>query len=482
MVNWFNNTWYRITSLFKNPYFKAAGSDIVADEPLTDKDAEFINVAFARKVREAVRWLHANNPDIGTIIGTKTAGVIGAGVNIQSRIKNRPLLNEEIEEFIKEWSEAENCEVTGRWHLNGAFRAMQTFVFKDGGILIRHHINPDWEIPYRFQLLEVGMIDVSKNDKKNNVLNGIKKDKYGRMSGIYIYDTIERTSSSLVDASEIIYYSPVWVSLSQYTAVSKLASILPSIEKLDKYSDAELQSAIERAKSGVYWFTEIYDVIMDMMKAEKDKDSAASDAKEYMKILKRQGVKASGLTPLPHNDKIEKPSSVSDSVFSELHQTTRNTNSAATGQAGIITNQDPSRANYSAMKGVMAITEINWSMDFDDLQSMVIDKIMRKAITAGVASGKIKISGYFSNPRKYQKLEYMRLVSIDIEPSKTAEANQKNLDMKITSERAIARKSGRDIMDIYAEQIEDEIRREQLEARMRKEAGLAEKASENAND
>ena len=51
----------------------------------------------------------------------------------------------------------------------------------------------------------------------------------GRVKYQYIDD------STLIDYKDLIFYSPVWISISQYTAVSKLSSILPTIDKMVWY-------------------------------------------------------------------------------------------------------------------------------------------------------------------------------------------------------------------------------------------------------
>lgn len=478
------NTYNPMGALIGKPYLKAAGLDVLTQESPTDDSIERLTSEWVEDSRAAIKWYSANNDHLMSIIETKVAGVIGSGINIQSRIKNEKELNQSIEETIAEFSEDENCEVTGRWHLNGALRAMVTFAEKDGGFLVRHHYDSSWSLGYKFELISVNMIDIGKNI--NGALNGIKKDKFGKLESVWIYTDHEKTQSKEVSAKELIYFSPVWVSIEQYTAISKLVSILPSIEKLDKYIGAELNAAIEKAKAGKYWKTSLYDDIIKMVNdmvrnasTDETRMAARNEIKEIMATLSKQGVKPHGLSAIPLGDEVVTERDTTDTIYPALSKTTRNSASAATGQAGIITGQDPSDANYSAMKGVMGLTEINWSIAFDDLQNRVIEKIMREVIKAAVSVGKLNISDFWQNPRKYYKLEYMRVTGIDIEPSKTADANEKNIQNGLTTPREIAKKRNRDIEDIIREKIEDEIYEEKLREEMRKKAGIPARAKQD---
>ena len=484
-----SNVYNPMGALIGKPYMKAADLDAIEEAGATDDSIERLSSEWVEDTRASIKWYAANNDHLMSIIETKVAGVVGTGINIQSRIKGEKEINQAIEEIIEIASEDENCEVTGRWHLNGAIRAMVAFAEKDGGFIVRHHYDKAWWIPYKFELVSMNMVDIKKTDTRSNTLNGIKKDKYGKIESVWIYTDESKTASEEVSAQELIYFSPVWISLEQYTAVSKLVAILPSIEKLDKYVSAELEAAIEKAKAGKYWKTALYDDIIKMAKdmvntasTDETRRAASNEIKNIMKILANQGVKPHGLSAIPLSDDIVTERDTTDTIYPSLSKTTRNSASAATGQAGIITGQDPSDANYSAMKGVLGLTEINWAITFDDMKNRVIDKIMRKIISAAVMAGKLEIKDFWQNPRKYYKLEYMRVTGIDIEPSKTADANDKNIKNGLTTQREIARKRGRDIEEIIREKLEDEILEEIMRKEMRKEAGLKEEEEENEKD
>jgi len=448
---------------------------MTSNQATTDGDMEKeLNIDFAKETRKNIKWMGANNIDVMAITRAQVAGVIGKRINIQSRIKDKDELNEQIEEFISEWSEDENCEVTGRWHFDGALRSMVEFTIKEGGFLIRHHYSVNWNIPYRFELLSVSEIDTSKQDGAF-IVNGIRKDNYGRPIGVFLFNDKEKITSSEISMDELIYFSPVWISLSQYTAVSKLSTVLPTIEKLDEYAEAEVAAAKIRAKNGRILRSTMYDTWMQILKdmaKSSDKSSAKYEIEAAMKVMINQGIKQEGFIAIPKDDEVVPEAAQSDSVFQVIAQTSQNRIAASQGMSSMTVYQDPSKASYSSNKTAMAFTEINWDIEFDNLERRVINKILAKAIDAGVTIGKLKINGFFENPRQFIKLEYMRVASIDIEPSKTADANTKNLENGFMSKREMAKKRGKNIQDVIRERIEEDIIEQQLKEKMYKEANL----------
>lgn len=444
-------------------YTKSASLEVVKDEPITDDDIERIDINFARKTREAVRWLGANGHDIPALVNADVSGTIGSSINIQSRIKDKDTINTQIEDYIKDWST--DCEISGRWHLNSSLRSMVEFTDKDGGFLLRHHYDPSWDIAYKFELLEVGMIDISKDKAKDNLLNGLQKDKYGAITGIWLYTDQDRQTSTLVDYKDLIFFSPVWISLSQYTAVSKFASILPTIDKMERYSDAELQKVIEDAKAGRYWKTSMYDDILKIVKATKDETLRKTQLSTLMKAISESGIKPHGLSAIPLGDDIVKTENLSASIYPNINKVSKQNTAASQGLSAQVVYQDSSDSNYSSIKAMMAFAQIQWNIRFDDLYTKVIFPVLKKVVMRGVDDGSISITDFYLDTRKYLKFEVMRVTEIDIEPAKTANADKQKLENGTTSKREICRRRGRNYEEVLREILEDEV----LENTMRKE-------------
>lgn len=452
-------------------YTKAGRLDIIKGEQVTDDDIERIDMDFARKTREVVRWLGANNTDISSIVATNKAGVIGQRLNIQSRIGDNELLNQEIEDWIAAWSRKGSCEVTKRFHFNAALRAMVEFTDKDGGFLVRHHVNPKWPELYRFELIELGMIDISKDDEERNLINGLQRDEFGAVTGVWIFKDSKRIESTFVPMANLEYFAPVWISLSQYTAVSKFASALGKIDKIEQYSDEELRAAINRAKAGRYWKTQMYDDILKIVRNIQDTEKRQLKMKELSDRIAEQGIKPQGLSPIPLGDDIVRIDEPGASVYPNLVKNSKQDIAASIGVPSQIAYKDASESNYSSIKAMMAFAGIEWGIRFDDLEYAVIRPILDKVIAAGVLKGDLKIDDYWQNTKKYHKLNLMRVTEIDIEPGKTATANKTKLETGEVSLRELCAKRGRDVKDVIRERIEDEL----YETRLRQELGVGER-------
>jgi capsid protein len=313
------------------------------------------------------------------------------------------------------------------------------------------------------------MIDTTRYDDKKNLFNGIQRDRDGRITGIYLYKTQERRESALVSMTELEYFSPVWISLSQYTAVTQLATVLPTLNKLDQYTDAELQAALNRAKNGKYWRTALYDDLMKIVRAQQEEETRKQQLTTLLERISEKGVKADGLTPIPLSDDVLRIDEPSASVFPNLAKNAKQNIAAGAGSASQLVYRDGTDANYSSLKGILGMVGIEWDTRFNDLTEEIVDFILSRAVRAGVAAGKLTIPDFWLDPDEYTEFDYMRNATIDIEPLKTANANAKNYETGSVSLTEICRRGGRDVEDVLRERISEQL----LAERIRKELGAA---------
>ena len=148
---------------------------------------------YAQKSRKQINFHRVNGTDIAAISNAMVSGVIGSEINIQSRT-NLNNIDVEFELLIREHAKVKNFEVTGRMHRDEALRKIVEFELTQGGVLVRHRYNSSWKIPYRLELVGVDMIDTTKYNEFQNVHNGIKTDKDGRITGIYLYKDEKKIS------------------------------------------------------------------------------------------------------------------------------------------------------------------------------------------------------------------------------------------------------------------------------------------------
>lgn len=440
-----------------------------AGKPLNDNNIDKISPQSASKIRKQTHWLNVNNTDIPAMVAKATARTIGVSVNIQVESPNTNF-NKNAESFLKDFHKIGIGELTNKHHGNSAFRAISDFDLLDGGILVRHHYNPIWKIPYKYELVPVDMIDISKGSGRKNdmdyTLNGLTYNKWNQITHIWLWDTDDKTKSSKVSMQNITYYSDVWVSLGQQTAISKLSSILPTLDQIDQYSKAELDSAIEAAKSGAFLKSSAYNEIMLVLRDQLQKqsptgkqnkiDTAIDYAKPILDRLSSVGIKPYGLTPIPSEDSVEFDTRKRDGVFDSLNNNSEMKMGAALGMSDITVYSKAGKVNYSAIKYISETDGLAASIRFDNIASKILNEINSRAIQAGVQAGLIgERVAYWKNPELFHKFRYLRQIHIDIEPSKNATANKTNLEIGIkTRKQIVEERDGRPYEDFLKEQEE----------------------------
>ena len=430
---------------------------------------------FAEVPRRAINYRLANTPDILSLANAHTIGVVGDGVRVQSRFDD-PDLNDAFEAYFKEHARRGNLDITGRFSFNQALRAMEWFKFLNGGVLVRFHYNDAWDIPMRLELIGVDMIDTSINDSKR-VRNGLQKDRFGRITHIYIYTDADKNQSRRVSMRNLYYHMQPWLSLSQYTAVSRLASILPRLEKYDEYIGAEVQAAINRAKAGVYWSTNLYSPIMerlDELRRQEGLEYVASEAADIIKEMASRGVGVNGATPIPEGDQIYKLNPNNDTVFDKLSDNTIKSTSAAMGESITTANRDISQGNYASLKMDATLASRIHKTHFDDL-TCFIDVYLERLLEIGVRMGDIPIPRrqFYKNKKEYYgRWEVLRRIDDSVDEVKQAQARQINLDTKSTTRSRIYSEQGLDYEEEMKKQIELDIRIELMRRQMYEEAGL----------
>jgi capsid protein len=437
---------------------------------------------YARRSRKQINYHSLNGVDIPSILEASVAGVIGSGVNIQCRTGIKAI-DESFEEFLELHSEPNNFDIKKDDSRNEMFRHIQRFATQNGGVLIRFRYSLRWKIPFKIELIGVDMIDTSKDNYFTNTLNGLQKDKDGAITGIWIYNDYKKTSSRLVSMTDMVFYRRKWMSLSQYTATSKLAVILPMLEKALAYSQAELDMAIEKAKAGSYWHTELYDTVTDALQSEMKKmsnEGASLPAKlkivdDTIKKIASRGIQPKGLTAIPKDDTITTINSKPDSQYETFTNETQKSMAAAVGSSQVSAYKDPSKSNYAGLQYTGASDEETFKMDFDYMVSKLIKEYCKRLFAIAVQIKAIPLSKekYLKNPEKYHKFDIWRQSKKVTDPDKKAKANERNLKTGADTLSAIYAEQGRDYIAEKKKEVLAQLELEQWEKDEREKRGLA---------
>lgn len=480
--------------LYGNGYIKGSG-DYTKGEPISDNKIDYVAVSSSERARKELRWMNVNSADIGTIVEAITARTMGISIVTQVLSKDKSF-NTQAEELIDIHNTIGVGELTNKHHFNSAMRAISTFVQLDGGIMVRHHYNTSWEIPYKYELVSIDTIDTSKSENIYNIkkgdprtINGIVYNKWNQPTHIYIYNNETKSTSDKVSIKNITYYSEVWANVGQQLAVSKLVRLLTVIDKNTQYGNAELEAATEEAKAGGYLmstgFAEIMKIIYEQIQKETTNvDERLERIDDVNKKLSTLGIKPKSLTVLPGDDTVTFNGSKRDSIYGDLTKNSEMKMASSQGMSAISVFGKADDANYSAIKFAAETDALAASIRFDDISNKIISGIYRRLIRVGIQIGAIKgRAAYWKNPIAYSKFEYIRKVKIDIEPAKNASADKTNLENEtVTRGQIIEQKHGMKKEDFWKMQIQEEIDKQKIKEEMFKKAGIEDNPQEATED
>lgn len=445
---------------------------------------------YARRSRRQINYHALNGVDIPAMLEASVAGVIGSGVNIQCRTGNKKI-DTAFEKLLRKHSLSKHFDIKQDDHRNEMLRHIQRFSSQNGGVLIRFRYSNRWEIPFKIELIGIDMIDVSKDNYFTNTLNGLQKDTDGAITGIWLYEDYKKTSSRLVSMEDMIFYRRKWMSLSQYSATSKYATILPMLEKALAYSQAELEMAIEKAKAGSYWHTELYDIVADALQAEMKK--MTTDGKplsqkmqildEVIKKIGSRGIQPRGLTAIPKDDQITKMDSKADSQYTTFTNETQKAMSAAIGSSQTSAYKDPSKSNYAGLQYTGASDEESFKMDFDYMVSRFLEEYCKRLFKIGVQLKLIPLSkaDYLKDPEEYHKFDILRQSKKVTDPDKKSKANERNLKTGADTLSSIYAEQGKDYIEEKKKEVLAQLDLEEWENEERKKRQLP-KLEESQNN
>jgi len=413
-----------ISNLIHGGGYAKGATTITANKPLTDMNIDKVDASFSTKIRKQIKWLNVNGTEIPTMVSAATTRCIGVTVNtqVESDVES---FNREAENLIERHKELGVGELTGKYHANQFYRAVSDFDMLEGGVIVRHHYNTAWAIPYKYELVSVGMIDVSKSqytfdkERKETTLNGLVKNKWGQITHIWLYTTEDKVKSEKIKYDNITYYSEVWVSIGQQVAISKLTSMLSTLDQVSQYGTATLQQAIEAAKAGKYLKSQAYNEVMKLVSNEinkiattkKDVIGEAVDlVTPILKDLAKLAVGTTGTTPIALDDEIQFDTSKIDSEYNNLNSNSEMKMSSSQGMSAVGVFKDASKVNYSAIKYVMESDGLSANIRFDNISNHILKEIHKRLIQVGIQIGEIKNrAAFFKNPTKFLKFSYLRL-------------------------------------------------------------------------
>lgn len=434
-----------------------------------DKDVEsYANIG--RETRKQIAYHFLNGTDIPALIETSINGLVGPGLNIQSRTKIEEI-DKTFELYIKEHSKKKNFEVTGRLSRDEAMEMCHSEKKRKGGILARHRYNTAWEIPYRLEFISADMIDVSKFVPSQNIINGLRKNKDGRVVGYWIYKDYSQKESIEIPAEDISVYMDYWMDISQYTMVARLSQILPELDDLLQYQKYELEAAVDRTQANVFWHTRMYDTVIDAMNELYSKlktqnggvtSETFSELTEISRAITKQ-MAAEGLIPgnikvTPFEDKITELKSNTSSTYEPFNKNISKKIASSQGRSTVSTQGDTDNTNWSTIDEINVRDERRDNAELRRMREDILDEYLERLFRIGVQTGKIPLAWneYNKNKIQYHQWEILRTPRIG-NKQKRATSNKINLSIGATTLNRIYNEEGADYAEEMLKQVQTDV-------------------------
>ncbi|MEW9106285.1 phage portal protein [Paenibacillus sp.] len=186
------------------------------------------------------------NSDIGkAILAAFQRGVIGEGLALQSKAEDGTA--EMIMKQWKEWTQAENCDVTAAQDFTEMLETILTRRIVDGGIFIYKAVTDDKKYPFKLQLRTVDELDTTltvsniEPTKGNEVIDGVEINAHGKHVAYYFKKykgTLQVQGESVrIPAEDMIF----WHHKSdprQVREISELATSLNRVKDVNEFLEA----------------------------------------------------------------------------------------------------------------------------------------------------------------------------------------------------------------------------------------------------
>lgn len=415
-------------------------------------------------------------PELLAMVSAATSNCLGSGINIQCLDEQYA---EAVEDFLSIHSRKKHWEITACLGANEFFNTCYDEITKRGGVIIRKHYDNAWKHKVKLECVSVALIDYSKHDEDKNLFNGQQLDKYGAVQGFWFIGQKTNENSFFVPIDELIYWIPKWIDITQKTPVSKLATVLPTIDAKNIYTNAEIKTATRKANTAFAWFTELYSTVMEAIKTPKNAGTVIGgkwqeEVRTFAESKMRKAgddLKHSDLFVAPQNDKIVALGGDTANIFKELSVIAPRTALSALGQSSALTLRDPEGVNYSTLTAFQRMTNRLSRQEFALFTQQILEPVMEWMEEIMILNGVLPAN--FHSKNKSLKFKFAPIDGfLDIDPLKTANANKIGLETNTILLADIAAEKGRTVEEQIEKRAYEIAYMEAKVMEKRKELGL----------
>ncbi len=213
-------------------------------------------------LRIQARHLDENHDLAKGVLNTLVNNIVGTGIRIEALAKDKKGktltdFNNKLHQLFEDWML--RPEVTWELHWHQLQRLAARSWLRDGEVLLKllEGIGPNLDhgtkIPFSLELIEADLLPMDFNDEKKNIIQGVKKNQWGKPIGYCLYKGHpgDITSSltptpkeeyKFVPADKILHLKST-DRIRQTRGVSIFASVLRRLDDIKEYEEAERTAA-----------------------------------------------------------------------------------------------------------------------------------------------------------------------------------------------------------------------------------------------
>lgn len=377
--------------------FNGNWTPINADTENTDKTQRDIIKARARN-------LEGNSDIAGSAVSAIIRNVVGNGIKPQARTGDEEL-NQRIEALWKEWTNPNNCDITGQQ----TFYEMQAMLLRrkivDGEIFVKKVVSSRSKFPLKLQVIKSDLLSqyLLYAPKTNNVIrSGIELDSHLKPLAYWIDkkspDGYIKYNPDRVSANQVIH---LWTKNypDQIRGMSDLTPIIKRLKDTQDYLDAETVAARIAACFSVF-------ITQDGLPGAVGRfgNGKSEDREGKQKISIRPGM----VHYLAPGEKIETANpSRSITNAKDYVGLQQRLAGAGMGLSYELMSRDFSKSSFSAARQGMLEDRKTFEPIQEFMATHLCQPIYAFWLDTCVNSGLLKITDYWERRSDYQKVDWM---------------------------------------------------------------------------
>ena len=354
-------------------------------------------------IKARARYLEGNSDIAGAAVGGIVRNVVGTGIKPQARTGNDEL-NKKIEKLWREWTRAENCDVSGQQ----TFEEMQAMLLRrkifDGEILVKKVVSRRGKFPLRLQVIKSDLLSqyMIYAPKTHNIIrSGIELDGTLRPLAYWIDkkspDGYVQYDPDRVTADQIIH---LWTRTQpdQIRGMSDLTPVIKRMKDTQDYLDAEGLAAKIAACFSVFITTQT---------GAPGMVGRVGNAKDPEK-KRLQSIRPGMIKYLAPGEKVETANpSRSITNAKDFISVQERLAGAGLGMSYELMSRDFNSSSFSSARQGLLEDRKTFEPIQAFMASHLCDAVYREWMDTCVLAGLLEIPDYFAEREAYQAVEWV---------------------------------------------------------------------------